>query len=766
MPKISVIVPCYNVENYVSKCLISLTKQTLKDIEIICIDDKSTDNTLQILRKFAKNDERIKVIALKKNHGAAYARNTGIKKAIGTYVGFVDPDDYIDLDFYENLYNATKEKDYDVVKGSFFYHDLLDNSCKESNMNDKININLIEFCGEHVSAIYKRKFLLDNNLFYPEELVNGEDSVFLSKIVVKYPKIITQNNTFYHYFYNRTGSLDSRSLSHAKTLGRIKMLDYKIEILSKTQFLTNSDKKVFIKSHILAPFNYALNKIFEKEEDKKLLFEWLVNARLPKNILQKNFGKRKVNFILKNNYNKFIALNNYRKTSFKNLIKRFFISKHKKNNYIKYYILCYLPILKIKFSNSKTYYKLFHIIPTIKSVKRKEYEIFYLFNIFKIYKRNLFNTIQNRYKHNIKKLKNTEKIRIGFLVWENCKWSYEYLYQKFLFDNKFEVYVLLVNEKHKLCNLENNKIFFKNYNYVVINDINDLKKLNIRIVFYEQPWFAVDGEFSPINVSKNALCFYVHYGINLEINEKIISMTEQFFRSLYKYFVFNAYLANSLKKYNINNTVVTGHPRLDVYLEPIKNKEIWKSKNKTRIIYAPHHSFRTSVLKWGTWEWNGQHILNLAKENKDSTEWIFKPHPRFKLELSQLLNSETKAQKYFDEWSKIAQIYDKGNYFDIFKTADLMISDCGSFKFEWLPTNKPYINLLTKYEDAAPYGEQNLHFASGYYSVADIKTLDKYFYMLIKEKKDPKKQIRANLIAEIPLGATNNIYNFIKNLLK
>lgn len=449
-----------------------------------------------------------------------------------------------------------------------------------------------------------------------------------------------------------------------------------------------------------------------------------------------------------------------------NLSNNFFISKHKKHKHVIYYLLYIIPILEIKFKRFTKYYKFFTFIPIIKSVKKGEFEKYYLFNIFKIYKKNIFVATQNLYDKLVKKLKKQEKIRIGFLVWENCKWSYEYIYKKFNSDPRFEVFVLLVNEKHELCNLEKNIMFFKNYNYVIVNNSQDLKTLNINVVFYEQPWFALEGDFTPIQISKYALCFYVHYGINLELNKDIIAMTYPFFKGVYKYFVVNNALAKDLKTYGINNTIVTGHPRLDVYMEPIKNHNIWQNANKIKIIYAPHHSFENSILKWGTWEWNGQHILNLAKENQDTTEWIFKPHPRFKLELSRLLKSETKAQQYYDSWSRIAQIYDKGNYFDIFKTADLMISDCGSFKFEWLPTNKPYINLLTHYKNAAPYGKNNLHFASGYYSAKDIKTLDKYFYMLIKDKKDPKKKIREKLITEISLGATDNIYNFIKNLLK
>lgn len=118
MPKVSVIIPVYNTEKFLRKCLDSVCNQTLQDIEIICINDCSTDGSLEILREYARKDNRIKLIELLENCGAAKARNIGIDIAEGEYLGFIDSDDYIDLDFYENLYAKAIETSADVVKGS------------------------------------------------------------------------------------------------------------------------------------------------------------------------------------------------------------------------------------------------------------------------------------------------------------------------------------------------------------------------------------------------------------------------------------------------------------------------------------------------------------------------------------------------------------------------------------------------------------------------------------------------------------------------
>ena len=100
-PKISLIVPVFNVEKYVSKCLDSLVAQTLKDIEIICVDDCSTDNSLQIIEKYASKDSRIKIVKHEVNKGLGQARNTGLGYSCGEYIWFIDSDDYVDYEMFD-----------------------------------------------------------------------------------------------------------------------------------------------------------------------------------------------------------------------------------------------------------------------------------------------------------------------------------------------------------------------------------------------------------------------------------------------------------------------------------------------------------------------------------------------------------------------------------------------------------------------------------------------------------------------------------------
>ena len=115
MPKVSVIIPVYNVEKYLHECLDSLLNQTLKDIEIIAVDDGSTDSSLKILKDYAKKDKRLKVLT-QENKGAGAARNLGMKHATGSYLSILDSDDYFDHSMLELLYKkAEKTKAKDVV---------------------------------------------------------------------------------------------------------------------------------------------------------------------------------------------------------------------------------------------------------------------------------------------------------------------------------------------------------------------------------------------------------------------------------------------------------------------------------------------------------------------------------------------------------------------------------------------------------------------------------------------------------------------------
>lgn len=186
MPKVSVIIPVYNTEKYLRKCLDSTCNQTLLDIEIICIDDCSTDNSLNILKEYSSKDERIKLIEFKENKGAAVARNLGITEASGEYIAFLDSDDYPEKsNFYERLYNSAIENDADITKGAYKNSD---DGFVDETINAKILENKNNFCSTYCSAIFRNDFIKGNSIKFPE-LRDMEDPVFAFKCALKANKV-------------------------------------------------------------------------------------------------------------------------------------------------------------------------------------------------------------------------------------------------------------------------------------------------------------------------------------------------------------------------------------------------------------------------------------------------------------------------------------------------------------------------------------------------------------------------------------------------
>ncbi len=187
MIKVSIIIPIYNTEEYLSECLNSIINQTLKDIEIILVNDGSSDDSGKICDEYALKDKRIKVIH-QKNLGVSYARNRGIEKAQGEYIYFVDSDDYlINNDFLENAYNTAIKKESDIVVVAW---DVL--FCEKFNVN-----NLSWFATWN--GFIKRKFLNNNKIYFPEKLNRSEDAIFSFKLLSLTDKITNSNDTKYFY---------------------------------------------------------------------------------------------------------------------------------------------------------------------------------------------------------------------------------------------------------------------------------------------------------------------------------------------------------------------------------------------------------------------------------------------------------------------------------------------------------------------------------------------------------------------------------------
>ena len=196
MPKISIIIPVYNTSKYLRRCLDSAINQTLKDIEIIIIDDCSTDNSRDIIKEYAKRDNRIRYHFFISNQGVAKARNYAIAMATGEWIGFIDSDDLVDLGYFEELYKYTEN--YDIVRGIR----LVD---KRHGKNKY---------GCIIPSIIRTGLLREHpKLRFPTNCKRGEDSKFKRWLYCITDKIFEcpDNGIYYHYI-KREGSLSNYTL--------------------------------------------------------------------------------------------------------------------------------------------------------------------------------------------------------------------------------------------------------------------------------------------------------------------------------------------------------------------------------------------------------------------------------------------------------------------------------------------------------------------------------------------------------------------------
>lgn len=293
MDKISIIVPVFNVEKYLSKCIESLVKQTYKNIEILLINDGSQDNSLNICKEWEKKDDRIKVFS-QRNQGLSEARNTGIKNAKGNYICFVDSDDLVLSDFIEILYYLIKKYGCEIAQVNFIEK-------TDDEIEKKINIEKQIFNEKILSSRDMIKGLTTNdhkknvivcNKIYKKELFenlsfkNGkiyEDEFFTWKVFMKCKKIAVSDKILYVYRIRKNSimNLQRKKIS-------IKNLDY-LEALEERMETFKNIRDMELYNLTLINYCYRLILYYNKfdgknSENKKIKIKL-------KNKYKKNLGK-------------------------------------------------------------------------------------------------------------------------------------------------------------------------------------------------------------------------------------------------------------------------------------------------------------------------------------------------------------------------------------------------------------------------------------------------------------------------------------------
>lgn len=266
--KVSIIVPVYGVEKYIDKCLNSLVKQSLKEIEVIVVNDGTKDNSQKIVDKYVKKyPDKIKSY-IKENGGQGSARNYGLKKASGEYIGYVDSDDFVEKDMYKKLYNKAKENNYDIVVcGNYNVSEDYQNKNIDAFINN-YNTDLENiFFGKMAvwNKIYKRDILIKNKLEFKEK-VWYEDLAFTLKAIMNSNTFAFIDEPLYDYLI-REGS----TMNNSNVQRNLEILDAFNDILSYIQH--NKKEEYFSKIEFLAIdhiYISAIVRVLKAEADDKV----------------------------------------------------------------------------------------------------------------------------------------------------------------------------------------------------------------------------------------------------------------------------------------------------------------------------------------------------------------------------------------------------------------------------------------------------------------------------------------------------------------
>ena len=265
MPKVSIIIPVYNMERYLHECLDSLVGQTFRDIEIICFNDASTDSSIDILREYAAKDERFVIIDSPVNIKQGGGRNAGIRASRAPYIMFVDPDDWVEPDFVEKYYSRAFETGADIVTGDYNVVNrgiITSSSVWGQNIpNDTDYLKRL-----HLQAntyiwvnLFSKDLFLKNDLFFPENIQLGEDVAISSALFLAAKKIIKLNLHLYNYRIRENSSSRQPDITRFKSRYSAAILAREnAKRIDKDNKYTDEIAFLFINSYFRVPVLHAI----------------------------------------------------------------------------------------------------------------------------------------------------------------------------------------------------------------------------------------------------------------------------------------------------------------------------------------------------------------------------------------------------------------------------------------------------------------------------------------------------------------------------
>ncbi|MBQ8476800.1 glycosyltransferase family 2 protein, partial [bacterium] len=433
--KVSVIVPVYNGEKYLKECLDSLTSQSLNEFEAICVDDGSSDSSLEILKEYRAKDSRIKIIH-QENQGVSTARNNALKQVSGEYITLLDCDDYIKQDALEIIYTTAKQRDCDILFFSYFNFSKFslnrdERLIKFANIASDKNVDFCD-CYEEVfnapfqawGKLYRTSLIKENNITFPKDIHCGEDRVFIVNAYIHSKSLSVLNVPLYYYRLDVSNSLsksDANSVVHVFEASNIikKMIKETSNLRNKREiyraFLNNE-------AGILLYAWYAIYNVAKRSENIKYLK--IVKKEYREFLHDEDFNLSRYER-LKN------AIKGYDKLFFRKLIEPFYEFEKRRGRRVLY-------IFERQVLNYST-----------RKIDKISQNIKYFWHLMRL-------SISSKFR----------KIKVGFWLFEIQRWTCQSLYDELKKSKYFEPYILLACPRNPLADvtyevlMERNAQFF------------------------------------------------------------------------------------------------------------------------------------------------------------------------------------------------------------------------------------------------------------------------------------------------------------------
>ena len=686
--KVSVIIPVYNVEKYLEKCLNSLILQTLSDIEIVIVNDGSTDDSQKIIDKFAeKYPDKIKAYE-KENGGAAEARNFALSKATGEYIGFVDSDDYVAVDMYEKLYNAAIRDNADIVTCAYYREN--EDRCieKETSINWEYGHSVFEKPNLFVDSvpyiwnkIFKREIIEKNNIRFPN-LKIYEDLVFTYQLFIDANKISKVFEPLYFYTVTRQTSLTY--MFTEKRFDIFKAFSILIDYMKKKECFEKFRQELLF---ILLKHIYV---VLEKDSTKET----------------ENLKKRYINEVFK-----------FLNENFEDWKDNFYFERNKKNK---------------KNYTSKLYWKLRIIIN--KQKRKKIKRVLSLANkTTNLLDDNRF--LGNKFIKYTKLPINEKAILLNSQQGDNINGNMFYLLKELQTNNKYDEYkVYVAYQKEKK---EEFKEKLDNYNFRRLELIQINTKKYAKVLATAKYLFN-DTSFPTYFIKrKEQIYLNTWHGTPLKTLGKATTNDFHDIANLQKNFAVSDYLLypseymmeHMLEDYMLNNiakgkVMLCGYPRSEIFFDNVRREQIKKELNindKKIIAYMP------------TWRGNVRNV-SLEEQLEKIESYLLEIDKSLKEEQVLYVNFHPYVGNNIDfsKFNKIFAFPNKYETYDFLNICDILITDYSSVFFDYALTKNKVI--LFAYDEKEYLQDRGMYLSLNELPFPKVTNVEQ----LIKEINSPK----------------------------